>query len=295
MNFTLRPSQPEAKTAVGPRRKFFAWVAGFAASAAVAIAVHRFTDGRAAELQLAAVRQQQLELEKRVSETEEKLLRAQRFAAEAEQDRRDLLRALDSIRTQRRSPTPPPPSVAAGQEEEQRNHAEEEQFLVAAERDYAQATARKRKDEVVERAKFEELLIPLRDDPEAKFNQRIQTAALYAARGAFQRGIRVFNEAMAEKPPQLPLSEQVLSLQAMLRAQNAPREVTLASDGQTFVAVIGVRLLGTFSEKVVQVLPDNYEVIGRRSGYRDVVLPLRVRNGEPAPVLSVVCTQPVER
>jgi hypothetical protein len=100
---------------------------------------------------------------------------------------------------------------------------------------------------------------------------------------------------MAEKPPDLPLSDGVQALQSTLRAQNVSVEVTLISDGQTFVSVLGHRPPAKFGQAVVGILPGNYEVIGRRPGYRDVVVPLELRNGAPPPVLSIVCTQPVEK
>ena len=44
------------------------------------------------------------------------------------------------------------------------------------------------------------------------------------------------------------------------------------------------------SIETMKILPGNYEVVGRRRGYRDVVMLLQVRQGVPPPVVSVICT-----
>jgi hypothetical protein len=85
----------------------------------------------------------------------------------------------------------------------------------------------------------------------------------------------------------------VKQLQATLAAQNAPVEVTLTSDGLTWVSIANHRSPHRLSTDVVKTLPGNYEVIGRRIGYQDVVIPIQVRNGVPAPTISVTCTVPV--
>jgi len=277
------------------------WVAGMAAIVAVAIAVLLRNEGRSARAELASARGQPLELEKRISEMEEKLRRAERFASEAEQDRRDLLKALESIRARPQLPASSPAAIVGtsrddpGKSSREEPPSEEEQARLAHERWYAQTTARKRKEDAMQRAKFEELLAPVRDDPEAKFNERIKTVEFYAARGEIQVAIRIFNEALAEKPSELPFTDQAKAVQATLRGQNVPVEVTWSSDGQTFVSVIAVRSLGKFVTNVVKILPGNYEIVGRRAGFREVVMPLVVRNGQPPPAVSVICSEPLEK
>jgi hypothetical protein len=43
---------------------------------------------------------------------------------------------------------------------------------------------------------------------------------------------------------------------------------------------------------MMRLLPGNYEVIGRRTGYQDVHLSLVVRKGAPPPSLQVICAEP---
>ena len=45
-----------------------------------------------------------------------------------------------------------------------------------------------------------------------------------------------------------------------------------------------------FETKIVTLLPGDYQVTGRRKGYRDVWLLLKVRAGEPPPLVTIICT-----
>jgi hypothetical protein len=75
----------------------------------------------------------------------------------------------------------------------------------------------------------------------------------------------------------------------MLMSQSTPVDVTFTSDGRTWVSISNYRLLGQISSQTVKILPGDYEIVGRRKGYQDVLLLLQVRNGSPPPVVSVVC------
>ena len=128
-----------------------------------------------------------------------------------------------------------------------------------------------------------------------RYQKLIEAAERYAANADFQAGIRIFNLAMEMKPPELVVSDRVRELQASLRADNRPVEISLISDGITSVSVsgpYGLRAPSPLQTAQVKVLPGDYEVIGRRKGYQDVVIPVQVRNGVPAPVISVMCTTP---
>jgi len=130
-------------------------------------------------------------------------------------------------------------------------------------------------------------------DAATYYARLIETAEHLAADAEFQAAIRMYNQAMQAKPAGLPVSDRVKQLQAILAAQNTPVEVTLTSDGLTWVSIVNFRSPQKLSTTLVKTLPGNYEVIGRRTGYQDVVIPLRVRNGIPAPAISVMCTVPI--
>jgi len=69
--------------------------------------------------------------------------------------------------------------------------------------------------------------------------------------------------------------------------------VTLLSDGETYVSISNTRAPAKFALDVVKLLPGDYEVVGRRRGYRDVVIALQLRSATAPPVLTVICTQPI--
>ena len=100
---------------------------------------------------------------------------------------------------------------------------------------------------------------------------------------------------MSLKPEYLPASERLTQLRDLLQTQNQPVEVTFKGDGKTWISITNFRLLGQAEETKVKILPGDYEVIGRRKGYQDVLLLLQVRNGAPAPVVAVSCSLRAEK
>ena len=100
---------------------------------------------------------------------------------------------------------------------------------------------------------------------------------------------------MAVKTSYLVNSERVNQLHALLMAQNKPVDVTFRSDGDTWVQITNFRQPEKFQTNVIKILPGDYEVIGRRRGYRDVHMTLQVRNGTPPPTVTVICTVSSDR
>ncbi len=118
----------------------------------------------------------------------------------------------------------------------------------------------------------------------------IEAAEQLANKAEFQGAIRRFNEAMAVKPSYLVNSDRVQQLHVMLMAQNKPVDVTFRSDGDTWVQITNFRAPQKITDSLtIKILPGDYEVIGRRKGYRDVNMLLQVRNGTPPPVVTVTC------
>ena len=303
------------------------------AAAAVAVAAYEIYDSRAAATELASASEQRDALVARVAELENKIRLAERRAAEAEKDSGELLKAVASVRAQQEAlasasrargaapgaMTVPGVDVQPGEAEKRRlaqgrvesqqaiaggrtgtvavlsgpggQRSEEEKERLAQERAYQQDMARRRAEEAKARAELDDAVSNL--DAEGKFNLLMAAAGRYAASAEFQIGIRTYNQAMAAKPADLPVPDWVRELQATLRAQNSPVDVTLNSDGDTWVSIRNFRVLSRFQTTTMKILPGNYEVVGRRSGFREVVTMIYVRNGAPVPVVTVACTQPV--
>jgi hypothetical protein len=81
----------------------------------------------------------------------------------------------------------------------------------------------------------------------------------------------------------------------MLMAQNQPVDVTIKSDGKTWVSIANFRAPKQFETESFRILPGNYLVRGMRKGYQDVLLTLQVRAGTQLPVVNVVCQYASDR
>jgi tetratricopeptide (TPR) repeat protein len=123
----------------------------------------------------------------------------------------------------------------------------------------------------------------------------IEAARQLADRTEFQAAIRRFNDAMAVKPSYLVPDEATERLHAMLMQQNTPVEVTIKSDGKTWVSITNFRAPKQFETETFKILPGNYEVRGTRRGYKDVIMSLQVRGGSQLPIVNVVCQYASDR
>ena len=124
-----------------------------------------------------------------------------------------------------------------------------------------------------------------------RYDNLLEESRELAQRGEFQKAIADFNQAMAMKPSYLPLDASAQQLQKMLREQTTPVIVEFISDGKTFVSVSGYEIIGQFESHRRKFLPGNYRILGRRKGYRNVVLEVRVRSGKQLPPIKVICYQ----
>ena len=127
------------------------------------------------------------------------------------------------------------------------------------------------------------------------YEKYIEAAEVLANKADFQAAIKRFNDAMAVKPTYLANSERVNQLHNLLMAQSKPVDVTFKSDGDTWVQITNYRQPEKFDNRVVKILPGDYEVIGRRKGYREVQMLLQVRNGTAPPVVTVSCSVSSDR
>jgi tetratricopeptide (TPR) repeat protein len=123
-----------------------------------------------------------------------------------------------------------------------------------------------------------------------QYERYIEASEQMANKADFQGAIKRFNDAMAVKPSYLVNSERVNQLHNLLMQQNKPVEVTFKSDGNTWVQITGFRPPSKLENEVIKILPGDYQIVGRRSGYRDVEMLLQVRNGTPPPTVTVICT-----
>ena len=68
-------------------------------------------------------------------------------------------------------------------------------------------------------------------------------------------------------------------------------QVTVISDGETWVSIAPVRVPAKGKKTVVKLPPGDYEVVGRRTGYREIHSPLQIRSGMAPISLTIICTE----
>ena len=81
---------------------------------------------------------------------------------------------------------------------------------------------------------------------------------------------------------------------AIVRVASAPLPVTISSDALTEITIKRVARLGRISSRVVSLRPGQYQVLGSRNGYRDVLVTLNV-NTESSNQIDVRCEEPINR
>jgi tetratricopeptide (TPR) repeat protein len=128
-----------------------------------------------------------------------------------------------------------------------------------------------------------------------RYEKLLELAADQAARAEFQPAIRSFNEAISIKPDYIQLTPDQVTVKNLLSAQSKPVGISFVSDGKTWVTISNYKLLGKFKQESVKILPGDYEIVGRRKGYEDVILLLQVRAGSPPPTVTVVCDKRLTR
>lgn len=80
-------------------------------------------------------------------------------------------------------------------------------------------------------------------------------------------------------------------LARLLRLATTPVRVTLQSDENTSVDVLKVGQYGAFTSMTLELLPGVYTVVGRRAGYKDIRLTLRLSPGDTEATWSAICTE----
>ncbi len=129
-----------------------------------------------------------------------------------------------------------------------------------------------------------------------EYDRLIESAKRLANNSEFQAAIRIFSRAMAIKPGYpLPNDDTMEQLHTVLTAQSKPVDVTFKSDGKTYVSIANFRQPTQSENFTVKVMPGDYQVVGRRKGYKDVLMLLQVRNGTPPPTVTVICQTASDR
>jgi tetratricopeptide (TPR) repeat protein len=122
-----------------------------------------------------------------------------------------------------------------------------------------------------------------------EYEKLIELAQQHIQAADYQTAIRTYNQAMQTKPGYLEISPEIATLRTTLEQNSKPISITFVSDDRTWVSISNYRMLGKIRSETVALPPGDYEVIGRRKKYQDVLLLLKVRPGMTTNQVNVVC------
>lgn len=130
----------------------------------------------------------------------------------------------------------------------------------------------------------------LRLELSRKITYHLENPSRLATADVLAEASDLANEARAVTPQGPRFAELITRLDTLVVEASTPIRVTLESDGLTDVLLYRVGELGTFDNHTVDLRPGTYTVVGRRKGYRDVRLTIRVAPGTPPSPVVIRCT-----
>lgn len=89
------------------------------------------------------------------------------------------------------------------------------------------------------------------------------------------------------------LLTQITALEGIVDKINQPRPVTITSDNDTYIKVLGVGVVGEIKRKTIQLKPGTYRVEGSREGYRSTIKEIVVSPSDNNSPVHIVCTEKV--
>ena len=93
---------------------------------------------------------------------------------------------------------------------------------------------------------------------------------------------------MASKGPKL--SAQLDKLERLITDAQTPIKIVIESDSLTDIAVYKVGKLGRFTERVLDLKPGTYTVVGARAGYKDIRRKIVIKAGQKPMRIIIKCT-----
>lgn len=117
--------------------------------------------------------------------------------------------------------------------------------------------------------------------PKRLADENIRTAATQAITASFMAAIR--------SPS---LQTEIAELAELVDAYSAKVDVTVNSDGESYVVVVGVGHVGAHKQKVIQLTPGEYILRCTRNGFKNKRLPFVIEANQ-AVTLSLVCDEAI--
>ncbi|GGW81487.1 tetratricopeptide repeat protein [Alteromonas halophila] len=89
------------------------------------------------------------------------------------------------------------------------------------------------------------------------------------------------------------LGAKIDTVEQLIERENTPLDVTVTSDGESYLKVLGVGHIGKTTEKVIQLKPGRYKLEASRNGYRTVIRDLIVQKSAMPIDVHLVCTEKI--
>jgi tetratricopeptide (TPR) repeat protein len=112
--------------------------------------------------------------------------------------------------------------------------------------------------------------------------------------GEAQTTVRETNAALSTADAMPKLRALGSRAQDIVQIASTPLPVTVLSDGETEITVKRVARLGTVTSRIVSLRPGQYQLLGSRNGYRDVLVTLNV-GVDRGNTVDIRCTEAIRR
>jgi len=173
---------------------------------------------------------------------------------------------------------------ARQQEEGEDWHGALESYEKLLKKDSSLVSAITGKARSAARAKLDDQLQELLDDPLTLGGSK---------RNAYARQVLSDARQVSDNTESMRLRKQVSDLETALTQALIPVSVVLHSDSSTNVVIYHVGKLGNFAERQIPLKPGRYTAVGTRAGYRDVRREFTVEPGQEPPTVVIQCAEKI--
>ncbi|WP_346838913.1 hypothetical protein [Microbulbifer sp. SAOS-129_SWC] len=170
------------------------------------------------------------------------------------------------------------------QEQAEDWHAAQASYEKLLQKDHSLVSAITGKARATARAKLDDQLQELLDDPLTLGGSK---------RNAYARNVLADAREVSGTTSSKRLQQQIADLETALTRAVIPIPVVLQSDRSTNVVIYHVGKLGNFAERKVPLKPGRYTAVGTRDGYRDVRREFTVVPGEEPPTVVIQCAEKI--
>lgn len=128
---------------------------------------------------------------------------------------------------------------------------------------------------------------------EARLTPYLEAPARLADNNIRERAQSAIAEVRGLRQLSASLGEKVDQLARLIEQENTPLDVTVTSDGQSRLTVLGIGHIGTVERKTIQLKPGKYKLQASRQGYRTKVQEIVVQKSALPIVVHLACTDAV--